>query len=312
MKKLLLILLATIAMIQSKGQTNYINVCAECMDYRSFDFNSPDDSTFYFFSTDTSQSDNIWQQGVPVKSVFTSGYYGPKAFVTDTLNPYPVNNISSFEYSIINCNAETAAQNCGGYWGTSMQVTYMIHSDDSIDGGTIEISHNGSPFINIIDDPGIEIQGEIYTVNDTIESLGKPGFSGNTDEWKFFYIWFSSFFGLDTVTLRFTFASDSIQTNKDGWLIGFISMGGEFEGIEKIHYDNLISVYPNPTSDELRVVSAKISDNSRVQILNLQGQVLYDNENFKGDLINIQQLPNGVYLLKYSDSKYFAVKKFVV
>src|SRR5690348_2572222 len=45
---------------------------------------------------DTSQANNLWQVGKPSKIVFNSAYSIPSAIVTDTINPYPPNNISSF------------------------------------------------------------------------------------------------------------------------------------------------------------------------------------------------------------------------
>jgi hypothetical protein len=314
MKKLLLVILATVATINSKGQTNYINVCVDCNNlFHNFDFYSPTDSTNYFFSIDTSQSNNLWQLGIPTKTVFNSGYGGPKAFVTDTLNPYPTNNISSFQFSMLNCSWITQG-NCGGYEGVWVNIITKVNSDSTKDGGTIEVSHNGSPFINLINDPLAYITGDIYSATDTIQSMGKPGYSGISTNWRHINVSFQPEMvqPFDTLTLRFTFSSDSIQTNKDGWMIGLIQMNGLFEGIEEIKNDNLISISPNPTSDELKIHKTKVSDIQKVQVLNYTGQVLYDNSNFIGATIDTRQLGNGIYLLKYSDMKNFSIKKFVV
>ncbi|HLO90874.1 MAG TPA: T9SS type A sorting domain-containing protein, partial [Lentimicrobium sp.] len=270
---------------------------------------------FYFFTIDTSQSNNVWQRGEAQKMLFNNGYQGPKAFITDTVNPYPVNNVSTFEFSMLNCSQFTAAENCGGYWGMGVNLIYMIDSDEEIDGGTIEVSHNGSPFINIIEDPLVEIEYESYSVNDTVLSLGKPGFSGTTYDWQNMNLYFRNYYSeesFDTIILRFTFASDSIQTNKEGWIFGLIDMGGYFESLENLEADKLISVYPNPACDQISVVPLKNCDYSKIQLLSFTGQVLYDNPKFRGDTIDTRQLPDGVYLLKYSDTEYYAVKKVVV
>ena len=81
--------------------------------------------------------------------------------------------------------------------------------------------------------------------------------------------------------------------------------------IENDKTDN-ISISPNPTSDELRIHTTKIADKQTMQILNYTGQILYDNSNFIGTSLDTRQLPNGIYLLKYSDTKSLSVKKFVV
>lgn len=242
-----------------------------------------------------------------------------QSFVTDSINPYPTNNISSFQFSIINCTYYNIGNNCeSNYWGPFFNITHRIDTDAGIDGGTIEVSYdNGSNWKNLIEDtinfPYLNYT-DFYTVNDTITSLGKPGFSGSTD-WEYF-----SFSGFpvetentyDTITFRFTFASDSIQTNRDGWMIGRIYLGGEFEGVEEIQTDNLISISPNPTSNELRIQKTKFSEKSSVQVLNCSGQILYNNPNFIGETIDTQQLSNGLYYLKYSDQKHFTIEKFVV
>jgi hypothetical protein len=314
MKKLLLLILATVATIDLKGQANYINVCVDCGNlHHSFDFNSPADSTNYFFLIDTSQSSNLWQLGTPSKNVFNSGYGGPKAFVTDTLNPYPINNSSSFQFSMVNCSWMTQGP-CGGYEGLGITIITKINSDSTKDGGTIEVSHNGTPWVNLINDPLASTTGDIYSANDTIQSSSKPGYSGIANNWKQISVNFSPEMvnPSDTISLRFSFSSDSIQTNKDGWMIGLIQMGGFFEGIEEIQNDNLISISPNPSSDELRIHATKVSSNQKVQILNCAGQILYDNSNFTGETIDVSQFTDGIYLLKYSDKKNLSIKKLVV
>ena len=151
-------------------------------------------------------------------------------------------------------------------------------------------------------------------MNDTVASLAKPGFSGSAgwDDIQINYQPSMTASTFDTITFRFTFASDSIQTNKDGWMIGLVGLQGVFEGIEEIQNDNLLSISPNPTSDEIRIHRTKVSNNQRIQILNCTGQVLYDNSNFNGETIDIRHLPNGIFLLKYSDTKNFCIKKLVV
>ena len=320
MKKLLFLIYASLILNNSSGQTNFINVCQDCFNiWHGFDFNSQWDSSFFYFYFDTTQSNNIWQVGTPGKTIFNSGYFNPKALVTDTVNPYPVNNISSFQFSVINCSWDNVGNNCGGnYWGPYFSIFHRIESDSGLDGGTIEVSHdNGVTWLNLIQDtinsPYIT-SGNIYTINDTVASLGKPGFSGsagwNNIQFNYQPSMIASTF--DTITLRFVFASDSIQTNKDGWMIGLVTLEGAFEGIQEIQNNNLISISPNPVSDELKVHLIKPDPTSRIQIVNYTGQVFYDKSDFKTQTINTHYLSNGIYLLKYFDSKYSTAKKIIV
>jgi hypothetical protein len=313
MKKTFLLVLVLIITLSVNGQIKIFDVCTNCTGFRYFDFNNYPDSTLYYFSLDTSQPNNIWQHGNAQKVIFNSGYGGPKALMTDTINPYPVNNISSFEFSLRNCSENTAAQDCSEYVYTYLVITHKFDTDDSIDGGTIEVSHNGSPFVNIIDDPLVNNIGILYTHNDTVKSLGKPGFSGTLSDWQNIHLRFWSVDDdYDTITFRFTFASDSIQTNKEGWMMGLVEMEGVFTGINEIQADNLIKVYPNPVAEQLTVVPLKSNNACQIQISDFKGRVLYDNPAYNGEKIDTRKFPDGVYLLKYSDNVNYAVKKIIV
>jgi hypothetical protein len=314
MKKSITIILFAIAVAACHGQTNYINVCVDCDNLiHSFDFNSPSDSTAFYFIVDTAQENNLWQVGKPNKTIFNQGYGGPKALVTDTLNPYPINNTSSFQFSLINCSQMTQG-GCGGYNGFSVIIDAKINTDSTKDGGTIEVSHNNSPFINVICDSLASISGDIYSISDTLQSLGQPGFSGSSSNWNHIVAYFfpRDFQELDTITLRFTFSSDSNQTNKDGWMIGQVQIHGLFEGINEIQNDNLVSIFPNPTSDELFVQQQVPSNRQLIQIFDFTGRLVFEDINFTSQTVDTRQLSNGIYLLKYSDTKNYALKKFVV
>jgi hypothetical protein len=131
-------------------------------------------------------------------------------------------------------------------------------------------------------------------------------------QWASGYGTFPIYMTADTILFRFTYFTDSSSIPHDGWMMDDFMLEDWFEGIEEIQNDNLISISPNPTADELRIQRTEVSVKSRIQIFNYRGDILYDNLNFTGESINIQQFNNGIYLLKYSDMKSFAMKKFVV
>lgn len=317
MRKFYFLLIALFVEFSLNAQVNYIHVCPDCNTmYHFFNFSSPTDSSWYYFLIDNSQPDNIWQTGIPQKSAFTYGYYSPKVLVTDTINPYPVNNLSSFQFSILNCSWDVYSEYCGGYTGLAIGFIYKINTDASLDGGTIEVSHSGSPFINIIDDPLAYVSSNIYTSNDTVASLGKPGISGSNDEWQIINVDFqhSQEPGMyDTITMRFTFASDSIQTNKDGWMFGAIHIVGMYEGINETQNHEMISVYPNPVTDELKITNRGRNKNPEITIIDITGHILYQDKLSNNKSIDTSHLPNGIYLLRYTDSNQnYAVKRFMV
>ena len=252
-----------------------------------------------------SNLNDIWQVGAPQKPIFTNAYYNPNVIVTDTINPYPINDTSSF--TIVNVAGDGFT-----YPHTASLIgEYSVNSDTLTDFGTIEFSpDNGTSWYDIINDTFITTH--IYLQQHWIS------LTGNSNGWQQFFVNLAPLGPLfniqlgDTVLWRFTFISDSIQTNKDGLMFDNLYFEDYVEGIPEIQNDNLISISPNPTSIELRIYKSNVSDSQKVQVLNYRGQVLYDNSNFIGDRIDIRQLPNGIYLLKYAATKYFSVKKFVV
>lgn len=313
MKTNILIIFALFVLSTNVNCQNPINVCEYCNDlYHWFDFNSPGDETRFYFYFDTLQVNNIWEIGHPTKNIFTSGYNGPKALVTDTINPYPSNNISSFQISIKNCSDENNG-GCGAYQVCVVSVALKFNSDSLIDGGTIEVSHNGSPFINIIEDPLALVGGDIYSIEDTISSMNKPGFTGTSSNWKEFGISYNpTLSGFDTITLRFTFSSDSIQTNKDGWMIGYIQTGGIFEGIGAIYKNDMVTMTPNPCSNYLYLQISDEFRNGNIEIYSVKGQCvksLHSISNYEA--IDITDLRSGIYFLQYSHDKYFTIKRII-
>lgn len=250
----------------------------------------------------TSNPNNIWQIGHPCKTLFNSANSNPNVIVTDTTNPYPINDTSSF--TVIHL----ASSGWGlGYPKVDIGGYYSVNSDSLTDYGYIDFSPDlGSTWFRADSSVGFCTWG-------AVEDL--PTFTGNSNGWKHFYYCLQVPFPVafdDTILYRFTFISDSVQSNKDGLMFDDLRFEDWAEGIQEIQNDNLISVFPNPTSNELRIHITKVTDKMRVQVLNYTGQVLYDNPNYKEEPINTLHFDNGIYLVKYSDTKSFAIKLFVV
>lgn len=82
--------------------------------------------------------------------------------------------------------------------------------------------------------------------------------------------------------------------------------------IDEVKQESFFSIFPNPASDILKITTTNVSSKKAIQIFNYTGQVLYDNPNFTGELLETQQLNNGIYLFKYSDTRNVSIKRFVV
>jgi len=74
---------------------------------------------------------------------------------------------------------------------------------------------------------------------------------------------------------------------------------------------NNISIYPNPTKDNL-TIETNSNTEQRLEITNLIGQTVYTSIiNKKKATINTSSFANGVYILKLSSVKEMVVRKFV-
>jgi hypothetical protein len=276
-----------------------------------------DDANYYMNFEDTfvlehlridtlTNENNLWQVGSPQKTIFTSALSLPNAIVTDTIYSYPTNDTSSF----IIVNVADLGFELSQF--VILAGEYNVNSDTLTDYGTIEFSPDkGTTWIDLLNDT-------IYYSLFFTWYPSKPVLTGNSNGWHYFeagLAGFGSAFNIqygDTILYRFTFISDSIQTNKDGLMFDDFHFEDIAEGIAEIENDNLISIYPNPVKDQLSIKTNQTSSSPSIQIINYQGEILYDHKNFHGDLINTHDLINGLYFLRYSDTKSFSIKKFVV
>lgn len=249
-----------------------------------------------------SNPNNIWQIGKPSKIIMNSAYSPAQAIITDTFNYYPINDTSKFIIRHIR----------PGYWGANTSLLldfyFKINTDSINDYGIIEVSiDNGINWINLL-------------TEDTTFGFNwlspKPTLTGNSNGWVHFsedIAWLTFSVGYsDTLLYRFTFISDSIQTNKEGWVLDNFMFNDWWEGIEDLKNDDIISVFPNPTSDQLSIKSNFASRKPIIQIFNFAGQKIYESKLFKDVTIDTKHLDNGIYLLKYSDNKDYSSKKFIV
>lgn len=253
-----------------------------------------------------SNHNNLWQVGSPQKTLFNLANSTPNVIVTDTVNSYPINDTSSF--TIVNVTEG------GGFIFSHTVVlagNYSVNSDTLTDFGTIEFSpNNGTTWIDLIND--ITYSSYIHW------EINAPTLTGNSYGWQPFNVnlaelgpIFNIQYG-DTVLYRFTFTSDDIETNKDGLMFDDLHFEDWHEGINEIQNDDLISISPNPTSDELRIHKNRESNNQKIEILSYAGQVMYTDFNFIGTSLETKDLANGMYFLKYSTKDNFSIKKFIV
>jgi hypothetical protein len=201
--------------------------------------------------------------------------------------------------------------------GSNAYELIFYHKYDlemNIDGGIIETSwDDGVSWQNLIFDTlimnNVFDTQNMYTAQDTIWAFNnQPGFTGFQDSLVLSSITFWSNFEInyDTLLLRYTFKSDSVNTDNEGWMLDEFQFGGFLVGIEDNYEpsDQLI-IYPNPVYDRLSI-SLNNEDVYNVRIYSMLGVKIAEYANSK--TIFIGDIPIGLYIIEVND-KYR--KKFI-
>lgn len=212
----------------------------------------PDSYAVYNFSfEDTTHhhsliidSNSIWQIGTPSKTTFTSPYSWPNVICTDTINPYPLNDTSSF--TVIH----------KAYWcypnktiGAGISFYYMLDTDTLNDHWGLYVSFDkGQTWYDMFNDTAVT---NYYSYGSYA-----PEQSGSYPIWMYCQIILKSGFPNayninldDSVLYRFVFYSDSIDTQKDGVMLDDITFYDYIEGIDSYQADSQIKISPNPAKD---------------------------------------------------------------
>lgn len=267
----------------------------------TIDFDSPYSLNNRIIIDTISNPNNIWQIGIPDKTVFDSAYSLTHAIVTDTLIHYPINDTSSFILKHIRPGE------IGGNESLQLNFWFKMNSDSLNDYGKVEASiDNGMTWVNLM-------------TEDTTYSLQwiepKPVLTGTSNGWQQFALELRALTFLigysDTLLYRFTFISDSLQTNKDGWMIDDFQLADWWEGIEEFSNSDLISVYPNPSSGGISIVNNnKATIEYQMEIIDIDGKTVLKEE-IKSSKLNLN-LPNGLYLMKLKCDDITYLKKLII
>ena len=285
--------------------------------------------------------ENIWQIGVPQKTLFNQAWSLPKAIVTDTLGNYPDNNHSIFEFGF-------GPSAMGGfyagwfYYSIFIDFRHQYDTDTLQDGGYISVSwDDGQTFMNILDDtisqqyyysisplhpePSAWGNTNLYQESQTLCN-GEHGFSGKSDGWiQSCMAWYAipvrnPFLALnnDTLIFRFNFISDNIPSSREGWMIDqirlfSIDIGG---GIREMMPGTQRSfVTPNPAINDALVTLNKIYQNVDFQLYNNIGKCLERRSVTNSDqfTLDVSKLPSGTYFLKILlDRQYPETRKIMI
>lgn len=191
-----------------------------------WDFENPNwwPDSVYLDETDTS---NVWEIGTPQKTLFTSAYSIPNAIVTDLVDPYPINDTSSFYYMHIADGGFETGQLA------ELSGFYRVDSD-SADHGDLFVSFDlGLNWISLFNDS--IIPANWWWSN-------PPQFWGLSQGWQYFAINIAPLgpqnnivIG-DTVLYKFSFISDSVPSSRDGLMFDDFSYEDVAESLIELSF----------------------------------------------------------------------------
>ncbi len=261
----------------SYGQDTIYSIAYTPTANRIFNLNDRDTATYFF--ADNSQANNIWRIGTPVKTTFNSAHSSPLALVTDTLNTYPNNNVSSFYFMLYTDDL------------TYINFWHRINADTLNDGGVLEFSTDyGATWENIINSS--YHLTNFYSAASTISSnTNKQGFTG-TSGWIYSTI---EGYAFTYVKFRFTFTSDNVNTNKDGWMIDDIQINCLGTGISEHENNFPFYIFPNPASDFISIHSNNTEQIGMVTIKDVLGKTIFSTDK---TVIDLSQLDKGIYFME--------------
>jgi hypothetical protein len=116
----------------------------------------------------------------------------------------------------------------------------------------------------------------------------------------------------DTILLRFTVSSDSVDNQNEGWMLDYFKFGGIDSDLNKeISQKAPVKIYPNPAGDFLNIVSKK-EDIICVNVTNIYGENVINHNKYDGSTIDVTNLIPGIYFLICQDnSNHFWPIKFM-
>jgi len=268
--------------------------------------------------------DNLWQIGIPQKPYFNQAYTVPNAIVTDTINWYPVNNLSFFDLYINEINTNWGYPYCGLF----LDFRHKFDTDTLKDGGYISVSWDmGLTWMNIIEDTlsrfwmvSPAFPGFIYgntNVYDTSDILfnGEHGYSGKSNGWvQTSLAWYEipikerQDFPPDTMILRFNFISDNDNHDKEGWMIDqirlfSIDLGTGFRDF--IDGQNKAFISPNPVKSAATITLDKNYDRVDFKLMDLSGRTIQEGSCKQCSSFTLQRghINPGMYLLNINPGK---------
>ncbi len=284
-----------------------------------------------------SDSSNTWIIGIPQKTFFGDSRSFPNAIMTDSLNPYPINNNDFIQFDIPAVD--------GVYSSSSAYVEFWhkFQFDTLKDGGYFKVAFDDSPYftkdqmeygdsllIEYCD--YIDFCGAQY-MHDDLFGDSINGFTGTLDEWSYTRVLFvfqsplrtgnmqmkSYNIEVDTVHFRFYILTDSIDGGEAGWIIDDFLYGTAYLGgnINDTQNNLHLKTYPNPVSNKMTLFMQGVNDaNIDIDLFDVTGRRVKRFENIFTDAggyatIDFTDIPPGIWMISISNENEFWNAKII-
>ena len=301
--------------------------CEGFFDNLSDTINPIDDP--HLFNIDSTNPNNDWVFGHSHKEAFDS-VSTFRGWITDSVQAYSPNSKSHFEVLIVDTTGLGPM--------TWVGFEHKFELDSATEGCYVEYScdrenwRNLEPFnppyppshIELVNYPPYVTQSS--TIHDSVSV-----FHHATDNWFWSYFqiqWVgtliqndpnerstadcSEFF--DSLYVRFTFESDSIESNKAGWMIREVVIGqGNYQlwNVPELSNSQL-RFLPNPSTGTFRLqLEPAAGKLERVAVFDLSGRKVHD-EPFLNMDINLSHLRDGHYILQGLTDKGVIRKQLII
>ena len=263
---------------------------------------------------DSTSADTIWQIGAPQKLILNETSSIPNALITDTLNTYPTSTEASFV-------VEMSEYSMQFFPYIQLEWFQKIDFEDGVDGGIIEVSYDDQQtWSNIFTDSIYrpEIVGSYHWDTLYNQVAGVTGTSALT--------WMGICWGtpvgtppsnIESIHVRFTMTTDSVDTQQDGWLIDDFYVGLLVIGNTSNQANSSkMSIYPNPTVNEIAISLDEVLDEVvDVYVYDNTGRMVYTEQapmfgeaTHRVDMSNFQQ---GIYYLLMKGEEVQYREKFI-
>ncbi len=240
---------------------------------------------------------NIWQVGKPQKTLFHAASTIPNVLVTDTINYYPVNNISRFSFKY----------NVQYPWGVlALQWMQKLDMDLHKDGGIIEYSKDtGQTWISVFNNPNILNFYGFQPGNSDTTYTGKRAFSGTDTIWRNIWVCFTPnyFNQMQDIYFRFTLQTDSVNTNKEGWMIDNLMLNlTMLHPVNEMKKAENLKVYPTFTNGIIKIEhpsGKEVVQAQQIELWTVDGKLLEHFTNSNGKFkMDISRHETGMYFLR--------------